>query len=261
MELHIDIHPGNGPYILLVHGILSSRAQYEPNLNALSKVARPVVLELWGHGRSPVPDDPRLFHPDAYVEAFEKVREQLGADRWMICGQSLGASLTLRYALDHPDRVSAQIITNSMAAFADAEWLENTRRNIKSRSNAIREGGLAVLEQMPFHPRNATRLAPEIQKALIKGAEEVDPLGVAQTIQSTVPETSVRERIPDNQVPTLLVCGTWEKRFLPLRDYAEKSMPNIEVVNLDAGHAVNLEASDAFNASAVSFIQRQTSTA
>ncbi len=53
MELHCDIHAGEGPFLLLVHGILSSRAQWKPNLPALSRVTRPVVAELWGSTGEP----------------------------------------------------------------------------------------------------------------------------------------------------------------------------------------------------------------
>src|SRR6059058_4727521 len=113
MQFYYDVHDGTGPYMLMVHGFLSSRAQWGPNLTALAPVTRPVVLELWGHGRSPAPTDPPRYHPDAYIEAFDQLRTQLGVERWFLCGQSFGAALTLRYALTHPDRVMAQVFTNS----------------------------------------------------------------------------------------------------------------------------------------------------
>ncbi|PON15417.1 hypothetical protein C2W62_23895 [Candidatus Entotheonella serta] len=64
-ESHYDIHDGTGPYLLMVHGFLSSRSQWKLNLDALCQVSRPVVVELWGHGRSPSPDDPHCYHSDA----------------------------------------------------------------------------------------------------------------------------------------------------------------------------------------------------
>src|SRR5690349_20972563 len=116
--LHVEIHGGEGPLLLLVHGMLASRAQWQLNLPALRRVCRPVVVELLGHGRSPAPTHPDPYRPSAYVLEFERIRAELGAERWILCGQSLGAALTLRYALDHPERVQAQIFTNSNSAFA-----------------------------------------------------------------------------------------------------------------------------------------------
>ena len=63
MQLYYDVHAGTGPYMLLVHGFLSSRTQWRLNLAALASVVRPVVVELWGHGRSPAPAEPAIQLP------------------------------------------------------------------------------------------------------------------------------------------------------------------------------------------------------
>src|SRR3954453_2438210 len=97
---YVEVHDGDGPPALLVHGMLSSRAQWLLNLDALRSVCTPVVLELWGHGRSPTPEDPGAYAPEAYGETFDAIRRDLGVDRWFLIGQSLGAALTMRYALD-----------------------------------------------------------------------------------------------------------------------------------------------------------------
>ena len=154
MELHYDVHEGDGPFLLLVHGILSSRAQWQPNLPALARVTRPVVVELWGHGRSPTPEDASVYHPDAYVAAFDALRERLGASRWLVCGQSLGATLTLRYALDHPERVLTQVFTNSTSALADAEWVEGIRTEGSRQADGWRQHGLcrAWRQMSPARP-------------------------------------------------------------------------------------------------------------
>ena len=256
IELHCDVHEGDGPFLLLVHGILSSRAQWEPNLLALSRVTRPVVVELWGHGRSPAPADPGAYHPNAYVAAFETLRKRLGASRWLVCGQSLGATLTLRYALDHPERLLAQVFTNSTSALADAEWVAGIRAGGAEQADAIERGGRAMLEKVPLHPLRARRLPPEVQEALVSDAKLLDPRGLADTIRYTVPESTLRERVTENRVPTLLVCGERDRRFEAQRRFAERHLPHLEVVAVDAGHAVNIEAADAFDAAVIDFLER-----
>ena len=63
-----------------------------------------------------------------------------------------------------------------------------------------------------------------------------------------------------NRVPTLLVCGTQEARFQPRRRFAEQTWPHLEVVEVAAGHAANLEAPAAFNQAAIAFFgPRRTS--
>ena len=85
--------------------MLSSRVQWTRNLPALTPSYRCVVIELWGHGRSPTPRDPALYSPASYAAQFEAIRAEVGADRWYVVGQSLGAALTLGYVLERPQSV------------------------------------------------------------------------------------------------------------------------------------------------------------
>jgi 2-succinyl-6-hydroxy-2,4-cyclohexadiene-1-carboxylate synthase len=237
--------------------MLSSRAQWQPNLAALATVARPVVVELWGHGRSPSPVGAEPYHPDAYVAAFERLRARLGAERWLICGQSFGAALTLRYALDHPERILGQIFTNSTSALAGADWVARMRASAGEQADAVERGGRTAIESIPIHPAHAKRLPPAAHRALLRDAELLAPRGVAGTIRHTAPDASVRDRICDNRVPALLVCGEREARFAPQRAFAERHMPRLAVVGVDAGHAVNLEAQEAFDTAVVEFVRRR----
>jgi len=243
----------------MVHGFLSSRAQWQPNLDALRQVARPVVLELWGHARSPGPDDPAYYHPDAYVAFFEALRQRLGAEQWLVCGQSLGAALTLRYALTHPTRVIAHIFTNSSAGLADAEWIHTRRQSAREQAEAIEREGLAAVERIPVHPQHAKRLPAAVHQALLEDTALHTPLGIARTLRYTTPESPVRDRVGENQVPTLLVCGERERRFTTKREFVESAMPHLKVVGTPGGHAVNIETADEFNTAVVDFIRQHVS--
>ncbi len=257
-DLACEVHSGSGPYLLLVHGLLSSRAQWDLNLRALSEVARPVVIELFGHGRSPSPERGEFFSPGHYVSAFERLRESLGTERWLVCGQSLGAALTLRYALDHPDRTIAQIFTNSNSALAPADWSRATRPAMEALALAVSERGRSAIDRLPVHPRRALNLPPAVRDALIADSELHSPDGIVKTGLHTVLSSSVRNRITANRVPTLLVRGEREKRFAEPAAFASRSMPMLESIDIAAGHAVNIEAAAEFNAAATGFIARAT---
>jgi len=258
-DLACEIHSGSGPYLLLVHGLLSSRAQWDLNLRALSEVSRPVVVELFGHGRSPSPQSGEFFSPTHYVSAFERLRDSLGVERWLLCGQSLGAALTLRYALDHPDRIIAQIFTNSNSALASAEWTDATRPAMEALALAVAVQGRDAIDRLPIHPRRASNLPLAVRNELIDDSLLHSPDGIAKTGIHTVLASSVRERIASNRVPTLLVRGEREKRFAKHAAFASKRMPLLESLDLPAGHAVNIEAATEFNAVATRFFARTTS--
>jgi 2-succinyl-6-hydroxy-2,4-cyclohexadiene-1-carboxylate synthase len=251
--LYYEVHGDRGPHLLLVHGFLSSRAHWLLNLEALSAFCRPVVIELLGHARSPSPDDAAPYAPDAYVAEFEAIRETAGAERWLVCGQSLGAALTLRYSLDHPDRVIAQVFTNSNSALADKNWAARVMPVMEAQAQQIEREGRAALDKHPFAPTRSRRLPSAARDALIADYQRHNPKGIAATARHTIPYSSVRDRIVSTRVPTLLVAGDREEGFRDQAAFAEQAIPGTTVVHLNTGHAVNIEDAPGFNAAVSEF--------
>ena len=227
------------------------------NLDALKGVCRPVVVELLGHGRSDAPDDAEPYTPKGYVNAFEAIRQSFGADRWFVVGQSLGSALTLRYSLDHPDRVMAQVFTNSSSALADEAWQERLRAMAPQIVTRLEQGGASALSEMPIHPSKAKRMPEHVKDVLVADAALLSPRGVAMSIVHTS-TSSVRSWAHENSVPTLLVAGGREKEFDEPRAFAEANMPHLECVVVDAGHAVNIQAADEFNSLLTRFLRSQS---
>jgi len=245
IEPHVEVHGAESlPALLLVHGFLSSRAQWRPNLEGLKAFCRPIIVELWGHGRSPAPEDAGPYRVSSYISIFERIRCALGIERWWLCGQSFGAGLTLRYALTNPERVEGQIFTNSVSGLSPTRGSDAARHK---HAEAIERGGLDAIEALAFHPRHAQRIAPEIKEEMLDDAKRISPKGVANAIRYTVSDLDVTEDLDRTSVPTLLVNGTWDKAFQPLRRRASELMPALKVIDLDGGHSINVEAPDRFN--------------
>ncbi len=251
-RLHFDIHPGEGPPLLMIHGFLSSRAQWRHNLEALGEVCTPVTLELYGHGRSPAPTEPEAYSPAGYLSEFELIRKSLGAEKWLLCGYSLGAALTIRYAFEYPENTIAHIFTNSTTAFSPRpdDWDE------AELINRFETGGIDAIENIPVHPRFAKKLPEDIKAELLRDTKLLNPGGIGRGIAYTNGVASVRKELHRNTRPGLLICGKEEKRFQVYRSFVEENMPETSIVDLEAGHAVNAERSDDFNQAATDFIKQ-----
>ncbi|MEZ5651980.1 MAG: alpha/beta hydrolase [Burkholderiaceae bacterium] len=248
-----EVPGGRGPVMLMIHGMLSSRLQWADNVAALLPWVRPVRLELWGHGQSPSPADDSCYSVAALVDAIDAVRAKSGAERVVLCTQSFGAGLGFHYCLAHPQRVIAHIFTNSISALVDPVSFDR-ERNRHERIALVQDLGAAALARMPFHPRHARRLDPALRERLIEIADGTDPEAFVRLTAHTRPDLSVGDRLHELQCPTLLVNGRWEKRFQPLRDRASEALPGLRVVDLDGGHAVNMECAAAFNEAVVDFL-------
>jgi pimeloyl-ACP methyl ester carboxylesterase len=253
---HWQIHEGTGPFLLLVHGFLSSRSQWQANLDALGQVCRPVTMELFGHARSPSPADPACYDPDYYVACFEEIRRTLGAQQWFVLGYSLGAGLTIRYVLQHPGRIFGHLFTNSTSGFADDDQVANWQASAAQAAASIRNGGAQAMARIPVHPRHARRLPEDIRAALIEDAVLHNPAGIANTLAITNPRASIRHKVIDNPRPACLLFGNREKRFHPHKEFALANMPDLSIVEIDAGHGMNMEAPAAFNLAVSAFIRK-----
>jgi proline iminopeptidase len=58
------------------------------------------------------------------IDDMERLREQLGIDKWLLNGASWGSTLILAYAQQHPERVSEIVLVSSMIADRSTiDWL------------------------------------------------------------------------------------------------------------------------------------------
>ena len=252
---HVEVHEGNGPPLLLIHGIMAGRALWAANLGPLREVATPVVLELFGHGRSPTPHELERYDVDAYVEVIDEIRSSLGFGRWLLFGHSLGAALTVRYALQHPDRVIGHGLSNSATALADDAWRDQIRSTVDEQARVIESASPDELRRLRINPINSRHIVPLVREQLVADSALLSPLGVASHVRSVARAESLRPRVSSNQVPCLLVAGRHESAFVEPAGFAEDRMPHLTVVRLDAGHSPNAEAPDPFNDVLASFVR------
>jgi 2-succinyl-6-hydroxy-2,4-cyclohexadiene-1-carboxylate synthase len=249
-DKQFDKHP-----LLLVHGLFSSRNHWLLN-EKLSVHFRLIKIDLPAHGLSPSPEDIDSYYPDVIVQSLDVLRQKLGVRRWSICGQSFGAALTLRYALNHPSSILAHIFTNANAAFR-GNWSNEFTEQHESRIAVIRQSGHEGMKTLPYHPVHARRFPEHIKKSMIEAADSTFVSGILNLFQHTLPRLSIRKQFASTVVPTLLVNGVWEKAFQSTREWIEQELPYIQIVDLDGGHSINIEQPEAFNDAVRSFINSQ----
>ncbi len=235
------------PALMLVPGFLSSNTQWIPNRDALGERFHVVMVELWGHGRSPTPEDTNNYSTASYIAQFELIRQQLGIERWALIGQSYGAGLAIRYALACPDRCTALVVTNSRSAFG------NLSASGSDTGGARRQP--ATPRDLPIHPINARRFPQHVKDAMVADADAVSMEAIRDGGR-LVRELNCTDALGDLQMPVLLANGVFEKAFQPEVAALRESYPTLEVVDLNGGHSVNIEAADAFNDAVLDFLER-----
>lgn len=110
--LNVAADVGEGPVVVLLHGIASSAATFELVLPELSPTHRCVAIELLGFGASPAPEDAEYTVEEHVAAIRATIRSLKLRGPITIVGHSLGALLAARYAATRPGGVGHLILAS-----------------------------------------------------------------------------------------------------------------------------------------------------
>jgi pimeloyl-ACP methyl ester carboxylesterase len=103
---------GQGPAIVLCHGITASRRYVVHGSRVLERAGHRVVsYDARGHGESdPAPAGEGYGYPALVGDLERIVAEQVGEGRFLLAGHSMGAHTAVAYALRNPERLAGLVV-------------------------------------------------------------------------------------------------------------------------------------------------------
>lgn len=102
-----------GPPIALAHGFTVSLEMWMPQSEALSRRRRLITWDARGHGGSSAPEEIESYTMPSLARDLHELLHGLDVDRAIIGGMSFGGHIALQYAVDHPERVEALILSDT----------------------------------------------------------------------------------------------------------------------------------------------------
>ena len=120
MAYRVSGDPGR-PVLLLVHGLTSSSATWEPVMAALGEQAHVIAPDLVGHGES---DKPRGdYSLGAFAAGLRDLLEMLGHTSATVVGHSLGGGVALQFAYQFPDYTERLGLVSSGGLGREVSWI------------------------------------------------------------------------------------------------------------------------------------------
>jgi pimeloyl-ACP methyl ester carboxylesterase len=109
---------GQGPPVVLCHGITATRRQVLHGSRALARGGHSVIsYDARGHGESdPAPAGERAplgggyVYPELVADLEAVVADRVGEGDFALAGHSMGAHTAVAYALAHPERVATLVV-------------------------------------------------------------------------------------------------------------------------------------------------------
>lgn len=109
---------GEGPPVVLCHGITATRRQVLHGSKALPRAGyEAIVYDARGHGESePAPVGEGYGYPRLVEDLQRIVAEQVGEGQFLLGGHSMGAHTAVAYALRHPERLAGLVVIGPVYA-------------------------------------------------------------------------------------------------------------------------------------------------
>lgn len=256
---------GSGRPIVVLHGGPDFDHEYLlPDLDRLADLGRLVYYDQRGRGRSfsgETPDDVTI---ESEMADLDHVRAWTGSPSVALIGHSWGTVLALEYALRHQERVSHLILLNAAPA-THADFLA-FREHLGRNRSPERRDRMAALSTDPaylagdtakdaeYHRLHfATALSrPERLEGIIRRLRRgftAESIVAARAIEDGLYDQTWRRkdfdllaRLPDLDVPTLLLHGDRDLIPISVARHIEEAIPESRLVVLpDCGHFAFLE--------------------
>jgi pimeloyl-ACP methyl ester carboxylesterase len=142
-----------GTPLVVVHGGFGLVDMFGGLLETLAEGRRVIGVELQGHGHTA--DIDRPFRAESFGDDIGALIEHLGLGQADLLGYSLGAAVSLRAAIQHPDKVRKLAIVST--AFTSEGWFPEVREAMAQ----VGSGGFEMMRQSPMYAAYAA-VAPDV---------------------------------------------------------------------------------------------------
>lgn len=201
-----------GVTIVLVHGVGLDHQMWAPMSGLLAGHHRVVSYDLLGHGNAAPLDVGSDL--GTFASQLEVVLDDLDIASCVLVGFSLGALIAQRFVLDHPERVDALVLVNSVFDRSPAD-----RAAVLNRVEAVRNGGYqatieTALERWfsPHFTSSKPAVVASVRQRLLDN--DVTSYAIAYSIFA-IADSGLAAEAGSITTPTLVLTGADDLRSTP----------------------------------------------
>lgn len=233
--LHVAIDEGEGPVVVLVHGIASSSVTFQELVPRLVESHRVIAVDILGFGESPSPLGAQYTideHASALHSTISSLR--LGAP-FVLVGHSLGSLIAARYTAEHPREVAKLVLVSPPV------YLE-PRAFGAPRDRATMDLYMKAYEYLRSNKQFTMRAA--------KGLDRISPirnlLDVSErnwnaftlSLQNAIESQTTVSDVARVKVPVEILYGTLDPFLMPGGIRILETMRHVTVHRIDGGDHV-----------------------
>ena len=236
---------GEGPPLLLIHGLGSSGDDWAFQLPDWSRRFRLIVPDLRGCGRSETPAG--HYSIAGFADDLIELIDRLGIERCTVIGFSMGGAVALEMALQHPQRIERLITINSLPSYRVDHWRKAMEYHVQMlliRLLGMRRTAALIAKRLFPHP--AQQAMRERVVEVVGGSPAAPYLRCARALADwCAAERVAQQPLP---MPMLMLCGEFDYTGLEEKYRWAKAMGAEIRVVLGSRHGTPFDAIQATNA-------------
>ena len=152
ININLAVWEGQGQPILCIHGITANCRCWDTLAQSLAPDNHIIAMDLRGRGQSDKPS--QGYALDYHLKDISFILDELGLERAVLMGHSLGAFIGLAFAAEYPGRVDRLILVDGGGDLS-SEQMEKVFAGIKpalDRLELVFPSAEAYLEKMSAAP-------------------------------------------------------------------------------------------------------------
>ena len=159
------------PPLLFVHGWTCNHSMLAPQIEAFRGRHRVVAVDLRGHGQSDKPE--QAYTMGGFADDLAWLCRELGIERPVVIGHSMGGVIALTLAAHHPDVPSA-IVTVDSAILPPKALVENLAPFLEAlRGSGYREAQRAFISNVLFIPTDSAAIREQVIETTTSAPQHV----------------------------------------------------------------------------------------
>lgn len=245
------------PPVCFLHGFMGSSADWQPLVDALSRDAYCLTVDLPGHGQS-LHGPNHVYTMEGATQALADVLDDAGVSQCSLVGYSMGGRVALYFSIFHPGRVRRLGLESASPGLSNGEERVQRRFLDDERADRIQDDLDAFLRDWYRQPLFASLARHGLIEEMVAERRANDPDELARALRGLSPgeQPSLWDRLSDLSVPALVLTGELDEKYRRItRETAHRINGARQVVVPDAGHNVHAERPQAFLAHLVQFLQ------
>ncbi len=252
---------GAGTPLLLLHGFLGRGSSWGSHATALARSLRVIVVDLPGHGRSGIPDEPSRASVERSADDLASILRDRDLAPAHVLGYSLGARIALRMAICHPRSVRRLVLESPSPGFATETERHARRTADEGRAQRLERLGMtAFVDEWEREPVLASLAdLPELSAARLREERLRNrPAGLAASLRDAGQGSMepLHDRLAEVRSPTLVIAGDRDPIGLARAQVVAGGIPSARLAIIEGvGHTPHLEAPNAFRTLVVGFLK------